>query len=121
LTQIKAVSNRFAQAGIMLKLRHAKALSHAVIAFVALVLFAPAVADSSGVEEWRTVVAEDIRFKHSCRVTFFSHVVERELKGEKFVMVKVHCDDSRSFDAIRQGSDVPFIFSECTPREKIIC
>ncbi len=76
---------------------------------------------SDEANKWEAAVTEEIWLEHFCRVTFFSHIVERETKNGKIVMVKVHCEDKRSFDAIRQDTYSPFTFSECTPREKTSC
>ncbi|NKB57658.1 MAG: hypothetical protein GKS00_15125 [Alphaproteobacteria bacterium] len=78
---------------------------------------------ASGTEsdDWQSIVTEDIWFEHSCKAAFFSHVIERETKSGKIVMVKIHCDDKRSFDAVRPGTNAPFTFSECTPREQQAC
>lgn len=83
--------------------------------------FSAGLAAANEAEPWQTIVREDIWIEHACRVAFFSHVVERETATGKTVMVKVHCDDKRSFDAVRTGADTPFKFSECTPREKKSC
>lgn len=64
---------------------------------------------------------EDIWIAHACRVAFFSHIVERQTPDGSSVLVKVHCEDKRSFDAVQLHPDEPFTFSECTPRETKSC
>lgn len=71
--------------------------------------------------DWREIVTEDAWLQEACRVAYLSHIVERETESGRIVMVKVHCDDKRSFDAVQSGTDQPFTFSECTLREKTTC
>ena len=72
-------------------------------------------------DDWQTIVTEDVWMEHACKVTYFSHIVERQTDSGTVVLVKVHCEDGRSFDASQLGTDHPFTFSECTPREKTSC
>lgn len=71
--------------------------------------------------KWESQVAGDALRKLGCEVSYISHVVERELPGGTYVMAKVHCEDKRSFDAIRENDTAPFTFKECTPREQKSC
>ncbi len=96
-------------------------LSLVAIVCIAAILLIALPVNSDEPEEWRAAVTEEIWLMHICRVTFFSHIIERETKDGDVTMVKVHCEDSRSFDAIRETSKRPFTFSECTPREKTVC
>ena len=71
--------------------------------------------------DWRQIVTEDAWLQEQCRVGYLSHIIERETESGRIVMVKVHCDDKRSFDAVQSGANQPFTFSECTPSEKTTC
>ena len=70
---------------------------------------------------WRVIVTDDIWVEHGCKVAFFSHIVERETETGSVVLVKVHCEDKRSFDAAQSGAEEPFTFKECTPRATKTC
>lgn len=96
-------------------------LSRMLFGAVAAVLLAAATNAAGQADDWQTMVREDVWLEHGCKVSFFSHIVERETKNGHIVLVKVHCEDQRSFDAVQEGSDSPFTFKECTPREKTSC
>ena len=70
---------------------------------------------------WETQVTEEAKKTLSCEVTFISHVVERALPDATVIMAKIHCEDKRSFDAVRDRDTAPFTFKECTPREQKSC
>ena len=91
------------------------------IGWIAFALLSTESLTASETKVWQKQVAEDIWLEHACKVAFFSHIVERETDSGKIVMVKVHCDDNRSFDSVQSGADTPFKFSERTPREKKSC
>lgn len=93
----------------------------AVAAFAMLTALVVNPVKATELPNWILELSEEIWFEHACRVAFFSHVVERETKAGRVLFVKVHCEDQRSFDVSQSGSDAPFIFSECTPREKNAC
>jgi len=71
--------------------------------------------------EWQEQVSAEAEAKLDCDVAYLSHVVERTVDGKSLVMVKVHCMDQRSFDAVRYDRMEPFKFEECTTREKKSC
>lgn len=70
---------------------------------------------------WQDDLSYEIADLHRCAVAFISHVVEREVDGRQLVMAKVHCEDQRTFDAIRHSAFDLFEFKECTLREKQSC
>ena len=78
-----------------------------------------ATAQESG--SWRFDVREEARETQQCEIAYFSHVVERTIKGEAVVMAKIHCDDSRAFDALRKGEDAFFTFTKCRGRDERAC
>jgi hypothetical protein len=105
----------------MFEMSHRLRLMCATLAGAVLCLTMAGAAFAQGVVDWREIVTEDAWLQHQCRVTYLSHIVERETKSGRIVMVKVHCDDNRSFDAVQSGADQPFTFSECTPRDTKTC
>lgn len=70
---------------------------------------------------WKDDIVAEIQEAHGCEASFFSHVLEREIKGKAVVMVKVHCEDKRAFDAIRQGEDEMFTFTKCRAHDERVC
>ncbi len=70
---------------------------------------------------WQEQVAAEAESGLGCDVAYLSHIVERNVEGKPLVMVKVHCMDQRSFDAVRHDRMEPFEFKECTTREKKSC
>lgn len=77
----------------------------------------PAVAE----ESWQPQLQAEIRHQLDCVVAYLSHIVERSVEGRQLVMVKVHCIDQRSFDALRQDRAAAFQFKECTRESKETC
>jgi len=71
--------------------------------------------------EWQDQVSAEAEAELGCDVAYLSHIVERSIDGKPLVMVKVHCMDQRSFDAVRYDKMEPFKFEECTTREKKSC
>lgn len=63
--------------------------------------------------DWHEELSLQIGEDESCQVAFMSQVVERTVEGRRVIMVKVHCEDKRSFDAIRRGDDEAFKFTAC--------
>ncbi|MBL4721754.1 MAG: hypothetical protein JKY20_11570 [Alphaproteobacteria bacterium] len=70
---------------------------------------------------WRFDIREEALETHHCKIDYFSHVVERIINGKSVVMAKVHCGDSRAFDAIRNGEDEFFTFTKCRERDERVC
>ncbi len=70
---------------------------------------------------WEEDLTAEIQDLHNCDVAFLSQVVEREVRGERLVMAKVHCLDGRTFDAVRISDYDLFEFRECTVGEKQSC
>ncbi len=71
--------------------------------------------------KWEAQMSAEAMRSLACTVTFISHVVERALPDANVVMAKIHCEDKRSFDAVRNSDNTPFTFKECTPREQKSC
>lgn len=90
------------------------------LAAVGLLLISggPGAAQQAG---WEQQATAEARGKLGCEVSYISHVVERQVQGETVVMAKIHCEDKRSFDAVRDKASDPFTFKECTPREQTSC
>ena len=72
-------------------------------------------------EGWKRDLRAEIRAQQDCEVAFLSHIVERSIEGRQMVMVKVHCMDQRSFDAVRQDKAAVFQFKECTRANTSSC
>lgn len=70
---------------------------------------------------WENELAIEIAAAQHCKVAYYSHVVERVVKGKKLVMAKAHCDDERVFDAMRPDEIEPFRFNECQPDPARAC
>jgi len=70
---------------------------------------------------WRFDIQEEALETLRCEITYFSHVMERTIKGKAVVMAKIHCEDSRAFDAIRDGEDAFFTFTKCRERDERAC
>ncbi len=75
---------------------------------VSAALAAPALAG------WEEELAEQIEYEHDCKVDFLSRIIERTVEGHEVVRAKVHCDDARSFEALRKGESDLFQFTETT-------
>ena len=84
-------------------------------------LLLPVLAAAPAAANWQEDLAYEIAGLHACQVAFISHVMEREVDGRQMVMAKVHCEDQRTFDAIRYSAFDLFEFKECTLREKQSC
>jgi hypothetical protein len=70
---------------------------------------------------WRLDIREEARETQRCEISYFSHVVERMINGKAVVMAKIHCEDSRAFDAIRDGENAFFTFTKCRERNERAC
>ena len=70
---------------------------------------------------WQEDLAWEIEQEHDCKLSFLSHVVERQIEGRSLVLAKAHCADGRAFDAERSGDDQLFSFKECTNEETAAC
>ena len=70
---------------------------------------------------WQEELTDEILDVHDCDVSFITHVVEREIKGGRIIMAKVHCEDKRSFDAYRPNDLELFKFTECTSPKTKTC
>jgi hypothetical protein len=77
-----------------------------------LLLAAPARAN------WQDDLTAQLRWEHDCTVSFYSGVIERQVKGQLVVIAKAHCDDGRVFDAIQENELEDFKLNECTPTEQ---
>lgn len=86
-----------------------------ITATIAVVAASPARAG------WQDDLAAEIGMAQGCRVAFLSHVVERTVAGKQLVMVKVHCEDQRVFDALRPDAYEPFSFTACQPESQQGC
>jgi hypothetical protein len=67
---------------------------------------------------WEENLADQLRWDHDCKVTFYSGVIERVIQGNLVVIAKAHCEDGRLFDAIQHNELEEFEISECTPVEQ---
>lgn len=70
---------------------------------------------------WQEELSYEIDLVYDCEVAFLSHVVERGVGDKQMILAKVHCTDSRAFDAQRLDPYEPFIFTECEDRAKSSC
>ena len=78
-------------------------------------------AAAAGQVTWQEELSYEIDLVYDCEVAFLSHVVERGVGDEQRILAKVHCTDSRAFDAQRLDPYEPFIFTECEDRAKSSC
>jgi len=83
-----------------------------VLALMMIMVASPALAG------WEEDLAAQLRWDHDCKVSFYSGVIERVIKGNLVVIAKAHCDDGRLFDAIQHNELEEFEISECTPVEQ---
>jgi hypothetical protein len=67
---------------------------------------------------WEEDLAAQLRWDHDCKVSFYSGVIERVIKGNLVVIAKAHCEDGRLFDAIQHNELEEFEITECTPVEQ---
>ncbi len=70
-------------------------------------------ASEAAVAEWQDELTQQILHDEACEVSFMSQVVERIVEGRRIIMAKVHCEDKRSFDALRRDDDEAFQFKAC--------
>ncbi len=63
--------------------------------------------------DWHDELTRQIAHDEGCEVAFISQVIERDVNGKRLIMAKVHCEDKRSFDAIRVSDDFAFEFKAC--------
>ena len=66
--------------------------------------------------DWQAELRQQMREDHRCLIAFYSQVDEREVEGITIVMVRLHCQDGRVFEASRRGPLSPFRVSECNLR-----
>jgi hypothetical protein len=83
-----------------------------VLALMMIMVASPALAG------WEEDLAAQLRWDHDCKVSFYSGVIERVIKGNLVVIAKAHCEDGRLFDAIQHNELEEFEISECTPVEQ---
>ena len=72
-------------------------------------------------DTWHAELTRQIAMSESCEVAFISQVVEREIEGRRLIMAKVHCEDQRSFDALRTSDDEAFTFKACEVPDAKTC
>lgn len=121
MTQIKAARAPALQSESMFPRTPYSLFVHAASVFAILAALSVNSVNAIELPDWKLALSDEIWFEHACQVAFFSHVVERETEAGRVLLVKVHCEDQRSFDVSQSGPDAPFMFSECTPREKNAC
>ena len=85
------------------------------------VLTASVPASGAAEEDWHVELARQIAESEGCEVALLSQVVERETGGRRLIMAKVHCEDRRSFDAIRFDDDEAFTFKACEVPDAKTC
>jgi hypothetical protein len=90
-------------------------LRHSVIRVVVLAfgMAGPAGGGVGWAADWHDELARQIAHDEGCEVAFVSQVIERDINGKRLIMAKVHCEDKRSFDAMRVSDDFAFEFKAC--------
>lgn len=73
----------------------------------------PGASGAAYAADWHDELARQIAHDEGCDVAFISQVIERDIKGKRLIMAKVHCEDKRSFDAVRVSDDFAFEFKAC--------
>lgn len=63
--------------------------------------------------QWQDELAYQIEDETGCRIAFLSEVVERQVEGRLVVLAKVHCEDKRTFDVVRDDPLEPFELHQC--------
>lgn len=63
--------------------------------------------------DWQNELTREILHDLDCKVSFMSQVMERTVNGRHIISAKVHCQDERSFDALRDSHDKAFQFKAC--------
>lgn len=66
--------------------------------------------------DWQADLRAQMLEEHRCLIGFFSQVDEKVVEGETIVMVRLHCQDGRAFEASRRDPLSPFRVVECNLR-----
>jgi len=82
-------------------------------ATLALSVASPVGVDAVWAADWHDELARQIAHDEGCEVAFVSQVIERDVNGKRLIMAKVHCEDKRSFDALRVSDDFAVEFKAC--------
>ena len=80
-----------------------------------------ATAATPALADWQAELRQQIRTDHECEVAFLTQIVERDVEGSRTVMAKVHCEDKRTFDAMRQDDYELFQFRLCGQEDVSAC
>ena len=79
-----------------------------------MVIFGAALTSPAvGETPWADELALQIKAAHDCDVALLAQVLERQSKDGLFIMAKVHCEDGRTFDAVKPSDSLLFTFNKC--------
>jgi len=70
---------------------------------------------------WQEDLTWEIEKAENCKVALITQIVERTIEDRHLVMAKVHCEDKRTFDAIRRSDFDPFEFRRCEGPDTARC
>ncbi len=96
-------------------------IMRAIRALLIVTFLSVSLAAGPAFAEWQEDLAYQIEFETGCLVAFLSEVVEREVEGRQVILAKVHCEDRRTFDAVREDALEPFKFHQCEAPDVKTC
>lgn len=93
-------------------------MRHAKATLMGMVVSAIALAAMTG---WQEELIDQARETESCEVALLTQVVETVRDGRHVILVKVHCRDRRTFDAIRRSDETAWNFRKCDDPQEDRC